>query len=137
MPDIQIAEQIATSQSVFAILFIILLIVGYRAISKYLKDVKMENDKREKEIKDLYTEHKDESKQREIEAKERENKLMLHLERSDKSHEKTTRTLEKIEVSLQSLENKTQKMDIGINDIWKRLDEIDNKQSNGGINNED
>lgn len=133
MLDVQTAEKIATSQSVFAILFVILLFIGYRALKSYLKDMKKESEKREAEIKSLYAEHKEESKQREEESKQRELSLMAHLDRSDKSYEKTTETLGNIQTSLQSLETKTQKMDTGIDDIWKRLEEIDKQQHKGGI----
>lgn len=124
MPDIKIAEQIATSQSVFAILFIALLLVGYKAIRGYLKEVKTENEKREeenknreKEIKHLYNEHK-------TEAKERENKLMNFLDQNTESQKQTVVTLSKIENNLGSL---AQRMDEGFNDVWNQFEKIDKR----------
>lgn len=124
MPDIKIAEQIATSQSVFAILFIGLLYVGYKALKGYLKEVKSENEKREeenkgreKEIKDLYNEHKSE-------AKERENKLMEFLEQNTESQKQTVVTLNKIEGNLDSL---AKRMDEGFSDVWNQFEKIDKR----------
>lgn len=124
MPDVKIAEQIATSQSVFAILFIILLFAGYKAIRGYLKEVKTENEKREeenkgreKEIKHLYNEHK-------TEAKERENKLMDFLEQNTESQKQTVVTLNKIEGNLDSL---AKRMDEGFSDVWNQFEKIDKR----------
>lgn len=96
MPEIKIAESIASSQYVFAILFIIVLFVFYKWINKN------------------YEEHKQDSK-------ERENKLMDHLEKSNETQERTSRTLEKIEGSLHSLEKRT---DEGFNAVWEQIEKF-------------
>lgn len=111
MVEVKTAEQIASSQYVFAILFIILLFVVAKYLANHLKEMKEENGEREKELKVLYTEHK-------LESKEREQVLMLHLERSNESQEKSSNTLEKIEVSLRSLEKR---MDEGFANVWEHI----------------
>lgn len=117
MPEIQVAEKIATSQSVFAILFIIALFVGYRAIKSYLVDMKQENEGREQELKDMYKEHSSD-------AKERETKLMDFLDKSTESQNQTVVTLTKIEGNLDSL---AKRMDEGFNDVWTHFEKIDSK----------
>lgn len=117
MPELQVAEKIATSQSVFAILFIIVLFIGYRALRSYLADIKKENENREQEIKDLYSEHK-------VESKEREVKLMSFLDKTNESQNQTVITLNKIENNLDSL---AKRMDEGFNDVWDHFEKIDSK----------
>ncbi len=117
MPEVQVAQEIATSQYVFAVLFILLLFVAYRAIKSYLSDIKQENAEREQELKELYKEHK-------VDAKERETKLMEHLDKSNQSQERTAIALERIEGSLNSLEDKVDK---GFSDVWGHLEQTENK----------
>lgn len=97
MAELQIAESIVTSEYTFAILFLIVLYFFYKWINKN------------------YDEHK-------ADSKERENKLMAHLEKSNETQERTSRTLEKIEGSLHSLEKR---MDDGFNDVWEKIEKID------------
>lgn len=100
LPELKVAESIVTSEYTFALMFIIVLYVFYKWVNKN------------------YDEHK-------ADSKERENKLMAHLEKSNDVQERTSKTLDKIEYNLTTLENKMEKMDTGISDIWKRIDEID------------
>ncbi|KON87327.1 hypothetical protein AF332_11150 [Sporosarcina globispora] len=97
MPEFKIAESIVSSEYTFALLFIIVLYVFYKWINKN------------------YDEHK-------ADSKERENKLMVHLEKSNETQERTSRTLEKIEGSLHSLEKR---MDDGFNDVWEKIEKFD------------
>lgn len=112
MNEIGIAEQIASSQYVWAILFIVGIFVAYKATKNYLVDIKQENAAREEEIKELYKEHR-------LEAKERERDLMNHLEKSNESQERTAQTLERIEKNLNHLEVKVDK---GFNDVWSVIE---------------
>ncbi|MDV2885047.1 hypothetical protein RYX45_07630 [Alkalihalophilus pseudofirmus] len=88
--DFNIANEIATSQYVWAILCILL---GYYVIREMRKENK---------------EHREYSRQREID-------LMKHLDRSNESQERMVITLEKLHDSLDSLEKRIdrieQKMD--------------------------
>lgn len=78
--------------------------------------MKQENVRREEELKQLYSDHKEESKQR-------EQTLLNHLEKSNDTQLKTSRTLEKIQASLHSLEERT---DQGFKEVWQKLQKIDN-----------
>lgn len=145
MTETQIAEKIAGSEYVFAILFIIGLIVVGRWFFRYFAEMKAEmkqvNIETKEEMKKVYDESKEDLKkaneEREQElkdycaelktdAKHREAALMEHLQRSNDSQEKTADTLVKIESSLHSLENK---MDSGFNDVWEHLNQIDKMKS--------
>ncbi|MDT0160248.1 hypothetical protein [Bacillus sp. AG4(2022)] len=97
MPEIKVAESIVSSEYAYAIMFVIVLYVFYKWINKN------------------YDEHK-------ADSKEREAKLMIHLEKSNETQEKTSRTLEKIEGSLTSLEKR---MDEGFVDVWEKIEKID------------
>ncbi|AYC28732.1 hypothetical protein [Paenisporosarcina cavernae] len=109
MTEVQVAEKIASSEYVFAILFIIMLFIAVRWFAGHLKEMKQENQEREKELKDLYTEHKEESK-------EREKLLLRHLENSNESQAKTAEAIKKMSDSMKSIE---QQMDTGFKEVWR------------------
>ncbi|MGE7840783.1 BhlA/UviB family holin-like peptide [Lysinibacillus sp. NPDC093712] len=88
--DAKFLSDIATSQAVWAICCI--LLVGF-----ILKKVYEKNDKQEDRLIVLHDEYRTESK-------ERENKLMEHLKRSDEAQERTANSLEGINNSLNKLE---------------------------------
>ncbi|WOD61753.1 hypothetical protein NQZ71_13105 [Niallia taxi] len=79
MDFVQITTDIASSQFVWTILFI--LLGGY-----VIREMYKQNTSREERIFSMH----DESK---AEAKVREDKLMRHLERSNKAQEETAKTL--------------------------------------------
>src|SRR5690606_14532079 len=110
-------NSIATSQVIFAILFIGLLAIVMRAMWSLYKQFKEESKEREKKVEELYEEYK-------AEAKEREKKLLEHLEKSNESQERTSQTLVRIQESLVSLESR---VDEGLSDVWKKIDQIDDK----------
>lgn len=87
---VQSATAIATSPASWAICCI--LLVGF-----ILKKVYEKNDKQEERLITLQSEYRTESK-------EREQKLMEHLKRSDEAQERTATAVEGIHQSLTKLE---------------------------------
>ena len=104
----QFAHEIATSQVVWTILCIILAVAVIREMRK-------ENVKREEDLVDLYEEQKTEAKENfdeyRAESKEREEKLMGHLERSNVSQEKTTAALQSINRTLNTPEGRVDRIE--------------------------
>jgi uncharacterized protein HemX len=95
--DVKTAEHIAQSQFVFGILFIMLLLGGITAAIWLFKNLRDENNEREKQLKQFYDDQK-------AESKEREQRLMEHLERTTEAQEEMARTLEKVQSGLSNLE---------------------------------
>lgn len=104
MPDVKTAEQIAQSQYVFGILFILLFLLVIVGTRHFVIALQKKNDQREQELREWYAEQRRESR-------EREQRLMQHLER-------TTETLEKIERSVVTLEHNTHQ---SFKEIWRQL----------------
>ncbi|MFD2613527.1 hypothetical protein [Paenibacillus gansuensis] len=104
MPDVKTAQSIAESQYVFAILFILLLFVVFAVTKKLLTSLQEENKEREKQLQAIYAEQK-------LESKEREQKLMDHLDR-------TGETLEKIQQGMVALEHNMQQ---NFKEVWSEL----------------
>ncbi|MFJ3387747.1 hypothetical protein [Lysinibacillus sp. NPDC086135] len=88
--DIKTLSDVANSPAVWAMCCIAL--VGF-----ILKKIYDKNDKQEERLTSLHDEYRSESK-------DRENKLMEHLSKSDALHERQTNAIEGINKSLQSLE---------------------------------
>ncbi|MEK4488021.1 hypothetical protein MHH81_21155 [Psychrobacillus sp. FSL H8-0484] len=86
----EFATEIATSQVVWAILCIVLAAV-------VIREMRVENIKRENNLINLYEEYRKESKIR-------EQQLMAHLERSNESQEQTITVLQSINSTLDALE---------------------------------
>jgi hypothetical protein len=103
--DLAMLEKLVSSQFVWSILCLIVVIFSARALKVYISELKRDNSAREQKITDLYESHRKESASR-------EKKLMDHLER-------TTVTLQNIEKSFGSLEHKMQE---GFQEVWKHLD---------------
>ncbi|KIL45772.1 hypothetical protein [Jeotgalibacillus soli] len=93
----QIAHEVATSQVVWAILCISLAFLVIREMRK-------ENLEREKQLQDLYKESR-------VESKEREMRLMEHLERSNESQEQTAEALKGIQNTLGTIEGRVDRME--------------------------
>lgn len=81
--------------------------VYYKQNSREVDRLKSKADDREQSITNLYETQKTESN-------EREERLMIHLE-------KTTTTLQHIEVGLNKLETK---IDGGFKEVWEQIDNI-------------
>lgn len=105
--DIATLEKIASSQYVWAILFIAALFIAYKALKKYISELKSDSIKQQQMIIDLYESHKKESQLR-------EKKLMEHLDR-------TAKTLDSIEKSISKLELGVEK---GFSDVWSHIKRI-------------
>lgn len=88
----EFATEVATSQVVWAILCIILAAV-------VIREMRVENIKRENNLINLYEDYRKESKIR-------EQQLMLHLERSNESQEQTIIVLQSINDTLDALEGR-------------------------------
>lgn len=95
--DLKLINQILESQFGWAILCI--LISGF-----ILKKVYQKNEQNETKIITLYEVN-------ETKAQQREDKLMEHLERSNKSQERTAKSLEGINESLKLLEHRVTKIE--------------------------
>lgn len=93
----QFAHEIATSQVVWAILCIILA-------AAVIREMRKENVKRESDLVGLYEDYRAESKQR-------EEKLMDHLERSNESQEQTTTALQSVNVTLRTMEGRIDRIE--------------------------
>lgn len=107
MLGVKTAESIASSQYVWAILFIIGIYLAYRAIKKYIEDLKEENQKREEKVLEIYETQK-------AESRDREDRLMTHVE-------KTTETLNDINTSLDKLQDEVRIANGRIDDVWNRV----------------
>ncbi|MGF9977350.1 BhlA/UviB family holin-like peptide [Viridibacillus arvi] len=88
----EFATEIATSQVVWAILCIVLTVA-------VIREMRIENVKRETKLIDLYEDYRKESKIR-------EQQLMAHLERSNDSQEQTLTALQSINSTLSTLESR-------------------------------
>jgi predicted nuclease with TOPRIM domain len=95
--DYNTINEIATSPSVWAVLCILLT-------AAVLKIMHRKNEEREGVIIKLYEDYRTESK-------EREQSLLDHLERSNKSQAETSETLKQIRSSLSSLENRMDRVE--------------------------
>lgn len=104
--EVGVAEQVASSPAAWAILFILLLIGAARFLQWYVTNAKAEAERREAALIALY-------EQQRVDSASREKQLMNHLE-------KTTKSLESIEKNLTGLE---QKLNKGLSDIWRHIDE--------------
>lgn len=93
--------EIAQSQVIWAICCI--LLVGF-----ILKKVYEKNDMQEERLIILHDEYREESR-------ERENKLMEHLARSDEAQERTAIAIEGINNSLQKLEGRVTNIEKNVN----------------------
>ncbi|OMC86938.1 hypothetical protein BK128_09750 [Viridibacillus sp. FSL H7-0596] len=104
----EIAAEVATSQAVWAILCIALAGVVIRELHK-------ENLKRESDLIARYEVNQSESKEQfntyRTESKERENKLMDHLSRSNESQEITALALQGINSNLSALEGRVDRIE--------------------------
>lgn len=112
MAELSIIEKIVSSQFVWAILCIIVVVVLYKAVVSYVKELKAENVKREDNLLDLYEKQKEESVAR-------EERLMAHVE-------KTTETLSHINDNLEHLEEEMAR-------VHRRIDGIDTKLEKGAV----
>ncbi|MFA9457442.1 hypothetical protein ACERJO_11825 [Halalkalibacter sp. AB-rgal2] len=95
--EYQVVSEIATSQVVWAILCILLAIAVIREMRK-------ENVRRETDLINLYEDHRRESKQR-------EERLMDHLDRSNESQEQTAEALKSIRSTLTTMEGRVDRME--------------------------
>lgn len=95
--DIDMISNIATSPAVWAICCIVL--VGF-----IIKKVYEKNDKQEERLMSVQDEYRKESR-------EREGKLMEHLQRSDELHERTAIAVEGINTSLHNLDERVTKIE--------------------------
>lgn len=98
-------ERIVSSQYVWAILFLLVLVGAVHFLQWHLKNVKLDAERRETALINLY-------EQQRTDSKAREENLMTHLD-------KTTKSLEGIEKNLTGLE---QKLNASLNDIWRHID---------------
>lgn len=115
MSELQLIEKIAGSQYVWAILCIIIGFAFYKMMKNSASKIEQKSDKREQDLLGFY-------KEQQSEAKEREHKLMIHLEKSNDSQARTADTLERIEKNLNHLESKVDK---GFTDVWDKIEKID------------
>lgn len=103
--DVVLLEKIVQSPFVWSILCLVVVIVFYRRNEDEVNRLRKHSDTREQSLIVLYEEHK-------AESKVREEKLMIHLE-------KTTETLSHIEQGLSNLEKK---IDGGFQDVWEQIE---------------
>lgn len=105
--DIVLLEKIAGSQFVWAIICFIMMIFGYRAINRYIANLRDESQEREDRLIALYDTQKEESK-------EREDKLMNHLD-------KTTDTLGRIDLSLEQMQKDIDRVNSRVDKVWEKM----------------
>ncbi|AVO23034.1 hypothetical protein [Bacillus phage Anath] len=103
--------EVAKSEVVFAVLFIISLIAVGKWVVEFIQSVREENSTREDQLLELH------EKQAEKSAV-REEKLMVHLERTTDQLERMTDTQVQMQESMGKLE---QKIDQGLTEVWKEL----------------
>lgn len=101
----EFATEIATSQVVWAILCIVLAAV-------VIREMRVENIKRENNLINLYEEYRKESKIR-------EQQLMAHLERSNESQEQTITVLQSINSTLDALEVRVDGIEKSLLITWR------------------
>lgn len=97
---IEQAERIATSQVVFGILFIVLffVVIGYLVRT---------SDKREQKLMDFHEESKKDSR-------ERENRLMTHLEKNTAEMSAITRELGGIQKEMSEINSRIEDIEKGV-----------------------
>jgi uncharacterized protein YoxC len=108
--NLKTIEAIVSSQFVWAILCIIGIIFAYRVVKKYIEDLKTENQKREEKVLEIYETQKSESK-------EREERLMCHVE-------KTTETLNGINKTLETIQGDVRHVNGRVDDVWQHVSTI-------------
>ncbi|MED0738999.1 hypothetical protein [Aneurinibacillus thermoaerophilus] len=118
MPDLKTAQQIAQSQYVFSILFIFLFFSVIGACVWLFNNLRKENGEREKKIMEMHEKREKELLQTnleyKLESKEREQKLMEHLERTTEAQKEMSQTMEKVQQGLSTLET-------NIKDVWMEI----------------
>lgn len=109
--EIEILENLATSEVLFAVLFIGGLIFIGRWFLIYMAEQKKENDERETQLIDIYKAQIDRSSMR-------ENELMTHLSKNTEQLVKIADTLEGVQTNLQRVENRVHE---DLQTVWKEL----------------
>jgi uncharacterized coiled-coil DUF342 family protein len=116
--DLKTLEQIANSQSVWAIIAFILAIFGYRTFSNYIQELKDESQQRENKLIELYEKQK-------IESKEREDKLMEHIQKTTETLDRIDRSLDQmgkdIDRSLDEMGKDIARVNMRIDEVWKKI----------------
>jgi septal ring factor EnvC (AmiA/AmiB activator) len=105
--DIKIMESIVSSDATFALLFLVVLYVAYAYVKKHVEQLREENHEREESIFNLYEKQVEESRNR-------EDRLMTHLE-------KTTESLENINESLKDLRSELRHVNTRVDDLWEEV----------------
>lgn len=111
MLGIKEIQSIASSEVVFALLFIFGLFVVGRYVVQFIAEMKDENTHRETQIIDLYKEQIANSNNREVE-------LMKHLEKNTEQLGNIADTLNDVQRNLSKLESR---VDDNFKDVWKEL----------------
>jgi flagellar biosynthesis/type III secretory pathway M-ring protein FliF/YscJ len=105
--QVKVAEQIASSNQAFGILFILVLIVVFYYIRQMIID------------------GKEERKENRADAKEREKTLTAIIERQGESLERTTDALESIQETQKGLQEGQNKMERRLEKVETRFDQYD------------
>lgn len=111
MLGIKEIQSIASSEVVFALLFIFGLFVVGRYVVQFIAEIKDENTHRETQLIDLYKEQITNSNNREVE-------LMKHLEKNTEQLGNIADTLNDVQRNLSKLESR---VDDNFKDVWKEL----------------
>lgn len=115
------ATEIAQSQYVFGILFIILFAAilwgGKILLTRLLQKVEEMHEERTAQLVKIYDESKVESKEREQQLFQHNNALVVQLSSQTSSLEEITRTQEKMQDSLSNLQDSFEKIEARIEKI--------------------
>lgn len=111
-------EKIATSQTVWSMVAMVLAIIGYKAIKTYIIELRKDSQEREDKLLELY-------EQQRTESNAREERLMTHLENTTQTLDAISDSLEKLEreftANFDSLEEQMGTVNSRIDDVWKQI----------------
>lgn len=118
---VKTASDIAQSQYVFGILFIILLGVilwgGKILLTKLLQKVEKMHEDRTSQLTRIMNDSKKESREREVQLIQHSNSLVVQLQCQTSSLEEITKTQEKMQLSLNNLQESFEKIEVRIEKI--------------------
>ena len=111
MVDLKVISELAQSEAVFAILFVLGLFVVGKWLMSFIQGMKEENATRESQLLELH------SKQSE-DAQKREEFLRNHLDKSNEKMGEISDTMKGIQAGLNKLEDR---MDANFLEVWKEI----------------
>jgi predicted RNase H-like nuclease (RuvC/YqgF family) len=111
MIDVKMLSDLASSETLFAVLFLAGLVLVGRYVVQHIRNTEEKSAQRESQLIEIYKEQLDASATR-------EEKLMSHLDKSNEQLEGVADTLKDIQGNLEKLEHRVES---NFHDVWKEL----------------